>query len=715
MIGLSWPALVAAQAVDTRVPSRDDERAAQPPASAAAASENAQRTVDLVPITVEGNRLYNMPPSEQTGGYTVDAATVGTKTPAALRDIPQSISVVPRELIADRNFDTLDEMAEKTPGLRILTNDAGRSSVYSRGYEYDEYNIDGLPAPMASINGTLPDLAAFDRVEVMRGPSGLFNSTSEMGGIINLVRKRPTDELQGHLIGRYGSWNQHYEEGDISGPLTADGRLRGRLVAADRGTDGFVDHNDSDSQTFYGTLDYAIGADTQVSLAFLHQQRDISVNNGLATDTDGNLLDVKRDTYFGARWNDFDSRSDDAVFELTHRFESGGYGRLGVRYSDRHADYNYAFGGSGVADDNTLDVAATGGDIDQTALSADASYSQPFSTFGNVSEAVAGVDYKHYDTDTRRGRARLGTIDADRFDDLAYVDVLDSGRVSDNSTELDEIGLYSKLTLRPFARLALIGGARVSRYKLTYKDNRSGATGRRDDNGKFTPYGGLVFDLDAHHSLYGSISEVFNPQTDYNRDGELIKPREGTQYEAGIKGSYFNAELNARLSAFKMIDRNFAAGVVGESYSAAIGKREVRGIEAEISGQPIRAVELSAGYTYLHTDVERGDAATTFLLMPSHSFEFWGKYTFDNGPLRGLETGVGVTAVSDFSSLQGVEAPGYATVDALVGYQFTSHLSGQVNVNNILDKSYYNRVGSQGTFNFYGAPRNAVASLRYDF
>src|SRR5699024_2416184 len=119
--------------------------------------------------------------------------------------------------------------AKKTPGLHVLTNDSGRSSIYARGYEYNEFNIDGLPAPMASINGTLPSLAAFDRVEVMRGPSGLLNSTSELGGIINLVLKRPTYELQGEVEGGYGSFNQQYLTGDISGPLTEDGRLRGRM------------------------------------------------------------------------------------------------------------------------------------------------------------------------------------------------------------------------------------------------------------------------------------------------------------------------------------------------------------------------------------------------------------------------------------------------------------------------------------------------------
>lgn len=671
--------------------------------------------LQLEMVTVEGNQLYDMLPSEQTGGYAVDAATVGTKTPAALKDIPQSISVITRESIEDRNVDTLDELARRTPGLRVLTNDAGRSSIYSRGYEYDEFNIDGLPAPMASINGTLPNLAAFDRVEVMRGPSGLFNSTSELGGIVNLVRKRPTEDAQGHLTGRYGSFNQYYLEGDASGPLTEDGRLRGRAVVAQSDTDGFVDNNDNNAQTFYGTLEYDIDPATMVSVAYLRQQRDITVNNGLATDANGSLLDVDRSTFFGADWNDFESTTDDFIFELTHRFESGGFGRVGARYSNRNADYNYAFGGGPLAADGTVPVSATAGDIDQNTLAVDASYSQPFETFGNVSEFVAGADYKHYDTDTVRGRYRGAPVDADNFENLAYVDVLESGRVSDNTTKLEEIGLYTKLTFRPVEPLALIGGVRVSDYKVELTDNSAGTTGSRDDSGKLTPYAGLVLDVDRHHALYASYSKVFNPQTDYDINGDLIEPREGTQYETGVKGSYFNGDLNARASLFRMYDRNYAAGVPGENYNEAIGQRRIQGVEFELDGSPLNQLDIIAGYTYLDTEVERGADEATFVLMPDHMFNLWTKYAFDSGLLDRVSIGAGVTAFSDFSSLQGVEAPGYAVVDAMVGYQFTDRLSGAVNVNNVLDKKYYNRVGSTGTFNFYGEPTSVVGSLRYDF
>src|SRR5699024_8831099 len=200
------------------------------------------------------------------------------------RDMPRLVSVVTQDVIEDRNYTTLDELAYSTPGLRVLESGRGRSSIYARGFEYSEYNIDGLPAPMASIFGTVPNLVAFDRVEILRGPSGLFNSTSEMGGIINLVLKQPTREFQGHVTGRYGSHDQYFGALHLSGPIAGDGRARGRLVVADSDTDGFADGAGNNSKTFLGSLAIDMSDATELTLSLLHQRRDMVANNGVPTD-----------------------------------------------------------------------------------------------------------------------------------------------------------------------------------------------------------------------------------------------------------------------------------------------------------------------------------------------------------------------------------------------------------------------------------------------
>lgn len=116
--------------------------------AALSSSVFAAQTADLETVHIKGQRSYNAIATEKNGDYSSFAATVGTKIPASLREIPQSVSIITNQQVKDRNVDTFDQLARKTPGLRVLSNDDGRSSVYARGYEYSEYNIDGLPAQM---------------------------------------------------------------------------------------------------------------------------------------------------------------------------------------------------------------------------------------------------------------------------------------------------------------------------------------------------------------------------------------------------------------------------------------------------------------------------------------------------------------------------------------------------------------------------------------
>lgn len=130
----------------------------------------------LPTITIEGQNEGVT--TEGTDSYTTGKVTIG-KDAQPLRAIPQSVSVVTRQRIEDQNLTTLDEAARRVPGLLVLQNDRGRSSVFSRGFEFDTFQIDGLPAPLSSIYGTQPDLAPFDRIEVLRGPGGRTVSAAD--------------------------------------------------------------------------------------------------------------------------------------------------------------------------------------------------------------------------------------------------------------------------------------------------------------------------------------------------------------------------------------------------------------------------------------------------------------------------------------------------------------------------------------------------------
>ncbi|WP_191600864.1 TonB-dependent siderophore receptor [Marinomonas algicola] len=672
----------------------------------------AENQIRLSTLSVEGNQLYQEAASEESESYTMDGATVGSKTPATLRDIPQSVSVVAHQSIEDQNADTLEEIAENTPGLRMLPNERGRSSVIARGYKYSEYNVDGLPAQMESRLGTMPNLAAFDRIEIMRGPSGLFDASGEMGGIINLIRKRGTDEFQGKSEVSLGT-NKQYEAGlDIGSPLNEDGRIRGRLVINGFGETpeetGKAEHH----ETVYAAFDVDLDNNTTLGLGFLHQERDLTPNNGLPLDSEGNLLSLPNHDYYAPSWNRFNMQSDDLFADLSHYFTNGGYGKVGIRYRENSSDWNYMYAGSAISPTDSVIMLPYASDVAQKAFVADASYSQPFDFMGSISEFVFGADYKRFEDDRREYKSRTGTsVSVSNLSNIAYYDIFSAnGSSSYSNVEREETGLYGKITLRPVSNLALIAGARASQWDITTINKRTNSTTTRSDD-KAIWYGGAVYDLDDSYSLYASVSELYIPQEYVDGNGEVLDPREGKQVELGIKSSYLNDALQARISLYQIDDKN-AWGVNSSREFIATGKRRMQGAEVEVIGQITKDFKVIAGYSYIDTDIiEESSYDVLISYMPEHMFNLWGSYQVNET----VNMGLGLNTLSKIENDSGADASAYKVVNAMMSYQFTPELSAQLNIDNLLNERYYARVGDSGQFNIPGAERSAKATIRYQF
>ena len=699
-------------------------------ATAAETQDNndALPSTTLDTIVVTANPLYAIDPSEDNDLYNANVATVGTKIPDYLENIPQSISVITQAKIDDLNLDTLDQIAKRTTGLRVLQNDDGRSSIFSRGYEYDQYSIDGLASPMASINGTLPNLAAFDRVEVMRGPSGLFNSASEMGGVVNLVRKRGKADGDQILEANISNPKGYGVSADLQGSLSTDDSLVGRTVLqynerANPVVDE-IDGKNNQNSTVYVSVDKQLNDTSKFGLGYLMQDRQITPDNGLPTFADKSLISLPHDKFYGAKWNDFNSQSHDVFADFEHRLASAGVVSAGMRYSDREADYNYAFAG-GALEDNKTSVAGIGADIHETSMSADVNLSQPFKIGNHQSEYVIGADYKRFKTDNENARTKaLGKeLTAEQINDLNKVDILEQARLSQKGfalthTEntLSETGLYGKVNYKPIDKLSLIAGGRLSHYDIESDDKISNANASTDSSSKATGYGAAVYELTPNINAYGSYTQVFTSQYVANKDGELLKPREGDQIEIGLKG-HWQDTLSARLSGYRLTDEN-AAAPTKDGDQVALAKRQMQGVELEVNGEIIPNLQVSGGYSYLDSDIKQTSSDKDdgiFLLMPKHSANLWVSYKADNLLARPLTMGLGVNAVGEFSSSQGIKADAYNTWDAMVSYPFNDQLTGQLNVYNLFNKDHYVRVGSPGTFNIPGDEREIKASLSYKF
>lgn len=679
------------------------------------------QSVELEPIFVQTQRNYDARVTEETREYSTPTVTVGTQIPASMRDIPQSVSIVTSQQVKDRNVDTFDQLARKTPGLRVLSNDDGRSSVYARGYEYDEANVDGLPAQMQSINGTLPNLVAFDRVEVMRGPSGLFDSSGEMGGIVNLVRKRPAQEFAAGVNAGFGTHQAYRAGADVSSPLNAEGSLRGRVIVETAGKSPVPAKKNNHHETLYGAIDWDVSDSTTLGAGYLYQQRKLAPDNGLSAFTDNRLLPLPDKTFMGAPWNSFQMKSHDVFLDGRHYFENDAYGKVGLRFSDRTAGSNYAFGGSGIDPrKQTVRASGLGTDIRQSALAFDASYSRPFQWGRTDNEFVVGLDYSHFKTTHEQGRTVLSNaLDYRQFSTLPHTDMIANARAgaqrfnhSLSKGRQDDVGAYGKIVFRPVDSLSLIGGGRIGHYAIEAGD---GSSKQKKSDTFFTGYAGVVWDVTQNDSLYASYSSLYRPQSETGTDGKLLKPRKGDQIEIGHKGSYRDDRLNTRVSLYRLQDSNAAASIPDNATQyAALGERVMQGVEVEVSGEISDQWRLHAGYSYLDSNIKVGSTTRDdgiFLLMPRHSLNLWSTYDINDR----FTIGGGINAMSHIESSQGIRGSGHATVDLMAAWHITPKLRAQLNIDNVLDRKYYTRVGSANTFNIPGAERSIMATVRYDF
>lgn len=679
------------------------------------AAEGSGATV-LDPITVEGAHLADPGQTEGTGSYAGSQVTVGSKTPTSIREVPQSVSVVTRQRIEDQNLTTLQDAMKQTTGMTVHRFDGSGyfNNITARGYTADTYLLDGIAVGANGNLATSLDLAMYDRIEVLRGPAGLFQGAGEPGAAINLARKRPGRKFAAEAAGTIGSWHTYRGEGDVTVPIVESGRVRARLVGVRDDRESFVDVVEAEKSFVYGTVEADLTKNTTLAAGGAYQYIDAVMDQGLPAYADGTLADVGRSTFTGANWNQQDMTIADSFLELTHLLEGGGRLQGSVRYLYRDMYYRVARA-NGAIDPATGDFPIQTVDygFDRRTFTTDVHGTTPFEVAGLTQNVLLGFDYRKYHN-TRTDLAYGPTFTSNIFDPVHNLPEPTFAPSEDVDSSQLQYGSYGQLRIKPIDWGTVILGGRVSWYRQT-----SNNTTQRV-NAELTPYAGLVVDLSDRFSVYGSYASIFQPQSAMTVDGDFLEPRTGDQYEVGVKGDFLDGRVQSHLAAFRINDKNRALqDPDNPTFSIAAGEVRSEGIESEVSGSPIPGWDIVAGYAFTTTKYEtaavddEGDTFATF--TPKHSINLWSKYTFLGGPLEGLSLGGGVKWVSRFySEVSDVQfaQDGYTTVAAQIGYRLSEHWAGSFTVTNLLDEKYYEKVSSSGRQNFYGEPRAFMLTVR---
>lgn len=662
--------------------------------------------------------------TEGSSSYGAKAATVG-KTPLSLREIPQSVTVVTRKQLDDQNIRTVEDALKNVTGVTVQRFDAaGHYSVFNaRGYGSDTYQIDGVTLQTDG-NGVYLDLAAFDRVEVLRGAAGMFSGAGEPGVTINMARKRALAPFKADAALSLGSWNNRRADLDVTGALVDSGRVRGRLVTAVQDYDTYMDNVDGGKKLVYGTVEADLSDNTTLSVGAAWQDVRAVLSRGLPTWADGTLIDMPRSTMPVLSWNRQRLETKDYFAELEHRADNDALLKLTLRRTERSNQAKYT--DPSPPDASGLMTALTSSafkrqDADTTA---DLHFNTPLNWGGRTHNLLVGADWRETDNRTRYAPYSVGASEPLNLfvpNPYGIAEPAFDYDTNVSRTQVSSHGFYGQVRYKAADALTLVGGGRMSWWKSAGVSN--GTPSGFEARGEFTPYAGAIFELTPTLSLYGSYSQIFKPQNNQTVAHEQIKPRTGTQLELGLKGEADGGKVQYSAALYRIADENRAlSDPANLGFFIASGKARSQGLEAEMRGQLTRHWNLAAGYAYTSTKYLQGTAAqqgqTFSTFTPRHNLNLWAQYEVPASVLPGLEVGAGVRAVSDFYSQSGaitVRAPGYAVAALRVGYRINDRYKLALNIDNLFDRTYWEKVSYPGRQNFFGAPRSVTLTLRGSF
>ena len=688
--------------------------------------------LQLQATQVTSNQLGTI--TEGSGSYTPGTIATATRMVLTPRQTPQSITVITRQHMDDFGLNSIDEVMRHTPGITVSTFDSERTNYYARGFSVENFQYDGIPTlrnSAYSSGQTLSDMAIYDRVEILKGATGLLTGAGAPGATINLIRKKPTREFKASIDVGAGSWDNYRTQVDVSGPLTDSGNIRGRAVAAYQDKHSFMDRYERKTGVYFGTLEADLSDDTLLTLGFDYQNNDPHASGWSGSrplfDRNGERIDVKRSYNNGANWSRWEQTTQSVFATLEHSFANGWVGKGQVTHQVNSYDAPLGSVMSGPFPATGLSSIYANKFTGTTRTdAADAYFSGPFSLAGREHELVIGASASsaHWKGKDYGNPTFLSANVVDFWNFDGKTTEPDWGAPTQyNDTTTRQTAGYISARFNLTDDLNLLLGTRLANYWLT-GDYHTTETGR------LVPYVGATYDLNDNFTAYASYTDIFMPQT-YNRDrdNKVLEPDEGKNYEVGIKGEFYGGRLNTSLAYFEVHESNRAepdaeynADPTNPSilYASVGTKAKAKGFEAEMSGELAPGWQAQAGFT--HKIIRGSDDEKISTWEPEDQLSLYTTYKF-KGPLDRLTIGGGVRWQNRSwqniynrakDQYQDFSQDAYWLVDAMAKYQISEHLSTTVNVNNLFDKQYYTNIGFYNTA-YYGDPRNVMVNTRWDF
>lgn len=653
-------------------------------------------------------------------GYVTTATSTATRTLTPLRDVPQSITVVPREQIRDQMMMSVADVVRYVPGVTSHQGENNRDQLIIRGNSTSaDFFVNGVRDDVQYYR----DLYNVERVEAIKGPNAMIFGRGGGGGVINRVTKEAGFTPLREVFLQGGSFGNKRFTGDLDQPL--GNKLAFRLNGVYENSDSFRKYVNLERYGISPTLTIAATKQTKITLGYEYFHDGRVADRGI-TSFQGRPADVPIETYYG---NPDDSHVRAGV-NLGSVLVDHQAGRVSIRNRTLFGNYDRFY-------QNYVEGAVSA-DKSQLPLTAYNNATQRFNVFNQTD--LSGTAFTGRIRHTLLGGVEVGRQSTDNFRNTGFfnntatsflvpysnpttfvpVTYRQSATDANNHLKLNLAATYVQDQVQLSRRLQAIVGLRFDHFDLQYHNNRTSENIRRIDN-LVSPRAGMVFKPIEPVSVYANYSVSYLPSAgdqfaSLTTVTQQVKPEKFSNYEVGVKWDV-SRYLAFNTSVYRL-DRTNTRSTDPNDPTRIVqtGSQRTTGFEIGASGNVMRKWMIAGGYAYQDAFISSATAAARagaqVAQVPHHVFSLWNNYQI----LPRLGAGLGILNRSNmFAAIDNtVVLPSYTRADAAVFFSLTERIRLQANIENLFDRKYYTNADSNTNIS-PGYPRAARLGLMARF
>ncbi|BCX54073.1 MULTISPECIES: TonB-dependent receptor [Comamonas] len=656
-------------------------------------------------------------------GYNPPTATSATKIEAPLRDIPQTVNVVPQSLLRDQVAQSMQDALKAVPGVGFSHGDGQRDQVTIRGFSAiaDQF-VDGLRDDALYFR----DLSNIEQIEVLKGPASVLYGRGSSGGLINRITKKPGVNLSevGLTLGR---WNQRRGEFDLA-RAPQDSVVSYRLTGAIERADSYRDQQFLDRKALAASVLIKSSSDTSVLLQADYLKDSRLTDFGIPA-YQGRPVNVSPGTYYGAaNARDVDvSRAEVASLgaTLNHRISDSLSLRNALRFYDYSLDRNNTLVGS--VNEKALTASLTRGNVqrDENGFFNQTELTQKLELAGMKHQLLYGFEFGRQSKDLLSySRANVATVSL--FNPVLPTLPLriDGKPAADNHSVFKVASAYLQDLVTISPQWKALAGVRYDRFQQETHERQPGKPDLSRTDTAWSPRVGLVYQPSSAWSYYASWSKSFQPSGEtfaLAANNAQLAPEKTTSQEVGVKWDLPDGKASVTASLFKLERTNIKSVDSTSNTVVPLGVQRTNGLELTFAGEIAPSWQVWAGYAFLDGEMTTSPAVDAGqpvqgkrpTLTPRQSANLWVTKALGHG--FGLGGGLNYVGARFANPGNTVTLPGYTTVDAMAYYR-VGPWDVQLKLNNLLNRRYIVAGhGSVPNLNLPGAPRSAQVVARYRF